>query len=77
MTKKQITLTKGATLWMTGKNGTALYVKPNGMGYDWIMISPNTGSHVIKQKGGLEPEMTERVKAHWCGFQTNQTRLGR
>ena len=63
----------GATLWITGKNQTALYVKPNFNGYDWIMISATTGNHVVKQEGGLKPEMTERVKNHWEGFQINQT----
>jgi hypothetical protein len=69
-----IAITRGATLWMTGENETTLYVKPNGKGYDWIMVSPTTGNHVIKQESGLEPEITERVRTHWHGFQTNQTK---
>lgn len=73
-TASNISITRGETLWMTGKNETTLYVKPNGSGYDWIMVSPTTGNHVIKQEGGLEPEMTQRVRNHWDGFQTNQTR---
>jgi len=71
-TASNISITRGATLWMTGKNETTLYVKSNGSGYDWIMVSPTTGNHVIKQEGGLGPEMTERVRNHWSGFQKNQ-----
>lgn len=69
-----IDITRDATLWMIGKNETTLYVKKlNDKGYSWIMVSPKTGIHVIRQEEGLEPEMTERVRAHWDGFQKNQT----
>jgi len=73
-TLSNVKITKGAILWITGQYETKLYVKPNGSGYDWIMISPKTGSHIIKQNGGLEPILTERVKLHWDGFQLNQIR---
>ena len=62
------------TLWATGKHDTTLSVVPTATGYDWVMMSPTTGKHVIKQKGGLEPDMSERVLAHWIGFQKLQTK---
>lgn len=71
-TASNIAITSGAVVWITGENDTTLYVKPNGNGYDWIMISPKTGNHVVKQQGGLEPIMSERVRLHWEGFQKNQ-----
>lgn len=73
-TASNISVTTGATLWETGKHETTLYVKPNGSGYDWIMVSPKTGSHTVKQQGGIVPDITERVKAHWDGFQKMQNR---
>ena len=75
MTKSKLNkLTKGATLWITGNNDADLYVKPTKTGYDWIMISKKTGSHIIKQRGGTEPVLSDRVRTHWDGFQQNQTR---
>jgi hypothetical protein len=65
---------KPLTLWITGKNECNLYVKPSTSGYDWIMKSVKTGTHCIKQIGGHEPIMSDRVKLHWQGFQDNQTR---
>ena len=67
-------LLKNATLWANGSKDTALYVKPTATGYDWIMLSAKTGTHIVKQDKGLEPNMTERVRIHWSGFQENQTR---
>lgn len=62
-----------ATLKLEGENQTKLFVKSNGFVHDWIMVSKKTGLHIVKQIGA-EPEITERVKAHWSGFQENQTR---
>lgn len=73
-TKFTDSLKNKPTLWETGSHGTSLYVRPNGNGYDWIMESDKTGSHLIKTVGGLEPIMSERVSLHWDGFQKNQTR---
>jgi hypothetical protein len=66
-------LSKGV-LYATGKNDTSLYVKPINGGYLWSMWSAKTGNHAIKQIGGIEPIMCDRIKAHWDGFQANQTR---
>jgi hypothetical protein len=35
----------------------------------WWMISPSTGMHCVKSD-----TYSERVKAHWEGFKTNQTK---
>lgn len=51
--QKQASIISGATLWIHGKNGANLYVKPNITGYDWIMVSPNNGNPYCKTKRGL------------------------
>lgn len=67
-------MSNNGTLWMTGDNNTSLYVKITTTGYQWIMVSPKTGKHIINTGYAKEPVMNERVKAHWDGFQKNQTR---
>jgi hypothetical protein len=62
------------TLWATGSHDTNLYVRPTVTGYDWVMVSPKTGRHIIKQSGGTEPMMSDRIKAHWDGFQKLQVK---
>ena len=62
-------------LWKTGEGGSSLWCKKKTYGiYEWVMISPKTGKHVIKQEGPI-PIMTDRVKAHWEGFQKLQKRI--
>ncbi len=61
-----------ATLVERGENDTSLYIKKNKYkGYDWIMISPKTGNHTVREYNS-DPVMSERVKAHWNGFQKSQ-----
>ena len=71
--KNETTINKGI-LWATGEQDTSLYVRPIIGGYLWTMFSPKTGTHAVKQKGGIEPIVCERVRSHWDGFQFMQTK---
>jgi hypothetical protein len=62
------------TLWATGK-GCELYIIIKSDGFEWWMISPTTGKHMIKNKGNKgQAQPCERVLAHWNGFQLNQSK---
>lgn len=37
----------------------------------WYMVSDKTGVHMVTNQSN---RMDERVKAHWEGFKTNQTK---
>ena len=72
MTTQEI---KSKGLLWARENNCEMYVIVSVGEYQWWMISPKTGKHMIKNKGlYCQPYADERVLSHWNGFRKNQNR---
>ena len=59
----------------SAQHGCEMYVIVKTGEYQWWMISPKTGTHMVTNKGKHgQAYADERVLAHWNGFIQNQNR---